>query len=320
MGTAIVVELWSDEAAAGEAAIDAVMARDAPHRPRDEPAQGRLRAVAHQPRRRRARRCALSDEMVAPAGAGRSSFSAAVRRRLRHHLRRVGQLYDYRQRIRPERRGAGRARAPRSAGATCILDRERAHACASRAPACASTSAASPRATRSTTPPRSCARRGIRHAIVSAGGDSRVDRRPARPALDDRHPRPAPRRRGGRGAAARGRRRSRPRATTNATSSTTACASTTSSIRRTGTSPSERAQRDDPRRGRADERSAVEERVRARRRRRACGSSSRSRASTRSSSTPRAPCTTRPGCWPAAPEPGNDCSESHDDRSQGGAR
>ena len=69
--------------------------------------------------------------------------------------------------------------------------------CASPCPACASTSAASPRATRSTTPRRSCARRGIRHAIVSAGGDSRVigDRRGRPWTIGIRDPRRARRRR-----------------------------------------------------------------------------------------------------------------------------
>ena len=67
---------------------------------------------------------------------------------------------------------------------------------------------------------------GVRHAIVSAGGDSRVlgDRR-GRP-LERGDPRPAPRRRRGGRAAAEDTAISTS-ATTSATSSATACAATT---------------------------------------------------------------------------------------------
>ena len=206
-------------------AIDAVMARDAPHRPDDEPAQGRLGAVAHQPRRRSPRpvaaqrrdgracwraptsspscRAAPSTSPTPPSASSTTIASASARAKTSWP--------------RPARR---------SAGATCVLDAQ-----ARTVRFAARRHAHRPRRLRQG--PRGRQRRGdparasaSRHAMVSAGGDSRV--------IGDRRGRPwtigiarsAPRRRDGRGAAARGRRRSRPRATTSAISTPTACAST----------------------------------------------------------------------------------------------
>ena len=116
----------------------------------------------------------------------------------------VGHLYDYRAGVAPER---GRDRWPRAAAVDwrhLQLDaapRTR----ALRAPGRAH------RSGRLRQGPcgrqrhrRSCAGCGIRHAMVAAGGDSHV-MGAARPPVDGRHSRPAPRRRGG-GAAAAGRR------------------------------------------------------------------------------------------------------------------
>ena len=136
-------------------------------------------------------------------------------------------LYDYRARHRARRRRArARARAP-IGWQQPDARRRRPARCASRRDGMRIDLGGFAKGHAVDNASRSCSGRGIRHAIVSAGGDSRVigDRRGRPWTIGD--PRPAPRRRRGRGAAARGHRRSRPRATTSATSSATACAITT---------------------------------------------------------------------------------------------
>ncbi len=175
MGTAISVELWSDEAAAGEAAIDAVMAEmhriDAamsPHKPDSELSRIN-RDAATAPVRVSAEMARLLERAEAFArlsdGAFDITFAAA------------GQLYDYRLRVRPSAEALAAARA-------CIgfrhleLDREAGTVRFARAGMridlggfakghAVDNAAALLR------------RRGIAHALVCAGGDSRVigDRR-----------------------------------------------------------------------------------------------------------------------------------------------
>ena len=121
MGTAIRVELWSDERAAGEAAIDAVM--DEMHRID--------RAMS--PHKADSELSRINRDAGAGAGADQRRDGAPDRPRGRvlassrtapstSPTPRVGHLYDYRQRIRPERRPRWRGRAPRSAGTICMLD------------------------------------------------------------------------------------------------------------------------------------------------------------------------------------------------------
>jgi len=175
MGTAIGVELWSDERAAGEAAIGAVMDEMhridrsmSPHKPDSELSRIN-RGGGSAP-------VAISDEMVrllaraaefAQLSGGAFDITYAA----------VGQLYDYRQRIRPTDAALATARAAvgyrhllldvpartvRFARAGMRIDLggfAKGHAVDNAAAI--------------------LRRRGIRHAIVSAGGDSRVigDRR-----------------------------------------------------------------------------------------------------------------------------------------------
>ena len=137
---------------AGPSAIDAVMAKMhridrtmSPHK--DDSELTRInRGAGSAPVR-------LSDEMTS-LGAGRE-LRPADRRRLRHHLRRRRPALRLPRRYPAEPRGAG-ACLPRGRLRACWRSTAAPAPFASPAPACASTSAASPRATRSTTPPGSC--------------------------------------------------------------------------------------------------------------------------------------------------------------------
>ena len=85
----------------------------------------------------------------------------------------VGYMYDFRAHKRPtERQIAGGIAGGRTIATCCSTPRRT--RCASRSPACASIWAASPRAIRSTAASRFCSARGYTHALVNAGGDSRV--------------------------------------------------------------------------------------------------------------------------------------------------
>ena len=107
MGTAIVVELWSDEAAAGEAAIDAVMAEMhridrtmSPHK--DDSELTRIyRGAGAGPVR-------LSDEMTSLL-ARAESFARLTGGAFDITYAAVGQLYDYRAGIRPTPEALARA-------------------------------------------------------------------------------------------------------------------------------------------------------------------------------------------------------------------
>jgi thiamine biosynthesis lipoprotein len=107
MGTAIVVELWSDDAAAGEAAIDAVMAEMhridrtmSPHK--DDSELTRInRGAGSAPVR-------LSDEMTSLL-ARAESFARLTGGAFDITYAAVGHLYDYRAGIRPSAEALARA-------------------------------------------------------------------------------------------------------------------------------------------------------------------------------------------------------------------
>jgi len=175
MGTAISVELWADDPAQGEAAISAVMGEMhridrcmSPHKPDSELSRIN-RDAATAPVRlsaEMARLLARANDFAQLSGGAFDITYAAV-----------GQLYDYRQRIRPSEAALARARTlvgwrnlildPQARTVRFALDGMRidlggfakGHA-----------------VDNATTILRE---RGIRHAIVTAGGDSRVigDRR-----------------------------------------------------------------------------------------------------------------------------------------------
>jgi thiamine biosynthesis lipoprotein len=175
MGTAITVELWSDDRAAGEAAIDAVMEEMhridhamSPYRPASELSRINREAAARPVR--------LSDEMYALVERA-IVFSAASGGAFDITYAAVGHLYDYRAGVRPSDAEIERAREcigwrfleldPRAR--TLRFAREgvridlggfaKGHAVDNAAAI--------------------LQRRGVGHAVVSAGGDSRIvgDRR-----------------------------------------------------------------------------------------------------------------------------------------------
>ncbi len=175
MGTAIKVELWADDKRVGEAAAAAVMDEMhridramSPHKPASELCRIN-REAARQP-------VVLSDEMFRLVERA-VAFSRLTRGAFDITYAAVGQLYDYRRRVRPSAQALDAARAlvgwhhlqlePRTR--TLRFDREgvridlggfaKGHA-VDNATAL-------------------LARRGFKHACVSAGGDSRVlgDRR-----------------------------------------------------------------------------------------------------------------------------------------------
>jgi len=175
MGTAISVELWADDRAQGEAAISAVMAEMhridramSPHKPDSELSRINRDAAA--------RPVQLSAEMLrlltraedfARLSDGAFDITYAA----------VGQLYDYRQRIRPSDEALARAQAlvgyenliidPVAGIVRFALDGMRIDLGGFAKGHAVDNAAAILR------------ERGIQHAIVSAGGDSRVigDRR-----------------------------------------------------------------------------------------------------------------------------------------------
>lgn len=175
MGTAISVELWSDDAAAGASAIDAVMdemhridSAMSPHKPDSELSRiNRDAAAAPVPLSAEMTRLLARANDFAQLSGGAFDITYAA----------VGQLYDYRNRVRPSDEALAAARA--AVGyRNLILDmrvRTVHFACAGMridlggfAKGHAVDNAA-----------RILHDRGIRHANISAGGDSRVmgDRR-----------------------------------------------------------------------------------------------------------------------------------------------
>lgn len=175
MGTAIAVELWADDRAAGEAAIDAVMQEMhridramSPHKPQSELSIINRDAAT--------RPVPVSDEMVRliaraahfsrlSAGAFDITFAA------------VGQLYDYRQRVRPSDAELAVARAA-VGWQGLVLDAQAATVRFAR-PGMRIDLGGFAKGHAVDNAAVILQRRGIAHAMVSAGGDSRVigDRR-----------------------------------------------------------------------------------------------------------------------------------------------
>jgi FAD:protein FMN transferase len=175
MGTAIVVELWSEDAESGEAAIDSVMAEMhridramSPHKD-DSELSWINREASLGPAR-------LSDEMASLL-ARAEAFARLTGGAFDISYAAVGQLYDYRARIRPS--AAALARACEAVGWRHLaLDRE-ARTLHFTRPGMRIDLGGFAKGYAVDNATRILRARGIRHAMVSAGGDSRVigDRR-----------------------------------------------------------------------------------------------------------------------------------------------
>jgi thiamine biosynthesis lipoprotein len=175
MGTAIHVEVWSEDPAAGRAAIDAVMAEmhriDAamsPCKPDSELSRiNRDAAAAPVP---------LSDEMVALLERA-LHFSALSQGAFDITYASVGHLYDYRARVCPDEAALAQARA--GIGAHRLELDAAARTLRFGHPATRIDLGGFAKGHAVDRAAGILARHGIRHAIVSAGGDSRVigDRR-----------------------------------------------------------------------------------------------------------------------------------------------
>lgn len=175
MGTAIGVELWSDDHDAGVAAIDSVMAEMhridramSPHRPDSELSRiNRGAGVAPVP---------LSDEMASLL-ARAESFARLSGGAFDITYAAVGQLYDYREHIRPSQEAL--ARAKQAVGwRHLVLDRQ-ARTVRFARPGMRIDLGGFAKGYAVDNAARILRARGIGHAMVSAGGDSRVigDRR-----------------------------------------------------------------------------------------------------------------------------------------------
>jgi FAD:protein FMN transferase len=170
MGTAIRVELWSEDRADGEAAVSAVMAEMhridhamSPHKPESELSRINRHAAAGPVK--------LSDEMLRLVQRA-IEFSKLSQGAFDITYASVGQLYDYREKVKPSDAAIAQARAAvgyqnlvvDSAARSLRFARDgvridlggfaKGHAVDNAAAI--------------------LVRRGVKHAIVSAGGDSRV--------------------------------------------------------------------------------------------------------------------------------------------------
>jgi len=258
MGAVISVELWSESRAEGESAIAAVTAEMhridramSPHKPDSELSRiNRDAGAAPVPlSAEMARLLARADEFSRLTG-GAFGISYAA----------VGQLYDYRERVRPtdavlvQARAAvgyrhlhldARARTPRFGLPGMRIDLggfAKGHAVDNAAAI--------------------LRERGVQHAMVSAGGDSRVIGDHRCRLLDRRHPRPAPAWRDG-GLAAAGQRADLELGRLRALLPCRRPALPSPERPRDGPLAARRPQRDHPRRRRARDRGLVEGGVRA---------------------------------------------------------
>lgn len=189
MGTAITVELWADDDLAGQRAIDAVMSEMhridramSPHKPDSE-----LSRINREAGRRAVR---LSEEMGALLERA-IAFSTLSDGAFDISYASVGHLYDYRRGVAPS--GADLARARRAIGWRGLrLDRQ-ARTLAFAHPDMRIDLGGFAKGHAVDNAAAILADRGIAHAFVSAGGDSRVvgDRRGRPWTLGVRHPRRA---------------------------------------------------------------------------------------------------------------------------------
>jgi thiamine biosynthesis lipoprotein len=175
MGTAIGVELWSEDHEAGVAAIDSVMAEMhridramSPHKADSELSRINRDAAAGPVQ--------LSDEMASLL-ARAEGFARLSGGAFDITYAAVGQLYDYRERIRPSEEALARAR--KAVGwRHLVLDRQ-ARTVGFARPGMRIDLGGFAKGHAVDNAARILRARGIAHAIVSAGGDSRVigDRR-----------------------------------------------------------------------------------------------------------------------------------------------
>jgi thiamine biosynthesis lipoprotein len=175
MGTAISVEVWSDRRAAGEVAITAVMAEMhridramSPHKAESELSRIN-RGAASVP-------VAVSDEMMRLLGRA-DAFAQLTGGAFDITYAAIGQLYDYRRRIRPSEEALAQARAAVGYRNLILDPRSRTVRFARTGMRIDLGGFAKGHAVDNAA--AILHRGGIRHAIVSAGGDSRVigDRR-----------------------------------------------------------------------------------------------------------------------------------------------
>jgi len=175
MGTAICVELWSDERAAGEAAIAAVIdemhridREMSPHKPNSELSRiNRNAGAGAVPVRAEMARLIVRAAEFSELSGGAFDITYAA----------VGHLYDYRQRIRPSEEALAEARA--AVGWRHLVLDTHAGTVRFARPGMRIDLGGFAKGHAVDNAVAILRRRGIQHAMVSAGGDSRVigDRR-----------------------------------------------------------------------------------------------------------------------------------------------
>jgi FAD:protein FMN transferase len=189
MGTAITVELWADEPRQGQAACAAVIEEMqridrcmSPHKPHSELSRINREAAHHA--------VVLTDEMYGLV-ARAIEFSRLSRGAFDISYAAVGQLYDYRAGLAPSDEQLAAARA--AVGWQHLHLDERARALRFGRPGMRIDLGGFAKGHAVDNAARILARRGIQHAMVSAGGDSRVigDRRGRPWSVAIRHPRRA---------------------------------------------------------------------------------------------------------------------------------
>jgi len=175
MGTAITVELWADDARSGAAACAAVM--DEMHRIDRQMSPYRSSSELSRINREAAHHAvALSEEMFTLV-ARAIEFSRLSRGAFDISYAAVGQLYDYRRGLRPD--AVELARAQAAVGWQHLMLDARAHTLRFGRPGMRIDLGGFAKGHAADRAAALLRRRGIRHAIVSAGGDSRIvgDRR-----------------------------------------------------------------------------------------------------------------------------------------------
>jgi thiamine biosynthesis lipoprotein len=175
MGTAIRVELWCDGRCEAHAAMDAVMAEMhridrtmSPHKPGSELSRINARAASAP--------VVLSEEMFLLVERS-LHFSRLSGGAFDISYASVGQLYDYRRHIRPDEGAIARAR--QAVGHEHLILDAKARSLRFARPGMRIDLGGFAKGHAADNAAAILSRRGIRHAIVSAGGDSRVigDRR-----------------------------------------------------------------------------------------------------------------------------------------------
>ena len=293
MGTRCYVELWADDPVKGNEAIDAVMAEM--RRIDDLMSHYKPESQLSQINAARQRRAGAGRQGAVRSHQAVDALLADHRRGLRHHLRERRLPLRLPRHIHPTEEQI-QAALPAVNWRNMLFD-ETHHTRALRAPG----HAHRPRRHRQGLRGRPRHRRFSRHAasehaVVTAGGDSRIIGDHLRPAVAGRDPPSRRSEQGGHAHSAVGQPRCRPRGTTSATSMRTGCAITTSSIRapvirraRCAAPPIIGAHRDADRRD-------VQDRLRARARTRRSRSSIACPSTTRCSCSPTARCCIRTAC------------------------